>query len=349
MSLEQAIEKMEVMKQDIVGRIEKTPQPYWGHVDVFIKLIEQNISKLREYVENDNDPPPLEDMMKVHDLLAREALILHNALIERVDKPESTCELVSEYFLLDMARKIGYLRFSPMVSIHSDLSEIASLYPVCLTEKDASDPAIFFVSTKICKDLLLLPVMAHELGHMLRHERAQDEREQINELFCDLFGAVICGLAYLNSVLNMVDTEDIFTIKTKHPPWEVRVDQIIVLLKKILNETAEEDVGELGQVLKQLKQHWNDMRDRPSKPIGYEGGLYNIQMSRIIEKAQNILQKEITERNIDTSRFMINAHNDGGPLELVHKEFLLRIDNGAGDASDMKPKILDWGRRLRGG
>ena len=349
MSLEQAIDKMEMMKQDVVGRIEKVPQPYWGHVDVFIKLIEQNILKLREYVENDNDPPPLEDMMKVHDLLAREVSILHNALIERVDKPESTCELVSEYFLLDMARKIGYLRFSPMVSINSDLSEIASLYPVCLTEKDASDPAIFFVSTKICKDLLLLPVMAHELGHMLRHERAQDEREQINELFCDLFGAVICGLAYLNSVLNIVDAEDIFMIKTKHPPWEVRVDQIIVLLKKILSESTEEDVEELEHILKKLEQHWNDMRDRSSKPIGYEGGLYEISMNRVIEKAQNILQKETHEKNIDKSKFMVNAHNDGGPLELVHKEFLLRIDNGVGAASDIKPKILEWGRRLRGG
>lgn len=348
-SLEQAIDKMEMMKQDVVGQIEKTPQPYWGHVDVFIKLIEQNISKLREYAEKDNDLPPLEDMIKAHDLLAREASILHSALIERVDKSENTCELVSEYFLLDMARKIGYLRFSPMVSIHSDLSEIASLYPVCLTEKDASDPAIFFVSTKICKDLLLLPVMAHELGHMLRHERAQDEREQINELFCDLFGAVICGLAYLNSVLNIVDTEDIFTIKTKHPPWEVRVDQIIVLLKKILNETAEEDVGELGYVLKQLEQRWKEMCFGSSKSTGYEGHLCEIQMSRIIEKARNILQKEITGKNIDTSRFMINAHNDGGPLELVYKKFLLRMGDGGGDIVDIKPEILEWGRRLRGG
>ena len=349
MSLEQAIDKMEMMKQDVVGRIEKTPQPYWGHVDVFIKLIEQNISKLREYAETDSDPPPLEDMMKIHDLLAREASILHNALIERVDKPESTCELVSEYFLLDMARKIGYLQFSPMVSIHSDPSKIASLYPVCLTEKDASDPAMFFVSTKICKDLLLLPLLAHELGHMLRHERAQYEREQINELFCDFFGAMICGLAYLNSVLNIVDTKDIFTIKTKHPPWEVRVDQIIVLLKKILNETAEEDVGELGYVLKQLEQHWNDMHDRSSKSTGYEGYLYKIQMGRLIEKARNMLQTEKTKRNIDTSKFMINAHNDGSPLELVYKKFLLRMGDGGGDILDIKPEILDWGRRLRGG
>ncbi len=349
MSLEQAIDKMEMMKQDVVGRIEKTPQPYWGHVYAFIKLIDYSILELRGYVDKDDDLPPLEDMMKINDLLTREASIRHMALVKRIDEPENTCELVSEYFLLDMARKIGYLQFSPMVSIHSDISEIASLYPVCLTEKDASDPAIFFVSTKICKDLLLLPVMAHELGHMLRHERAQDEREQINELFCDLFGAVICGLAYLNSVLNIVDTEDIFTIKTKHPPWEVRVDQIIVLLKKILNESTEEDVEELEHILKKLEQHWNDMRDRSSKPIGYEGGLYEISMNRVIEKAQNILQKETHEKNIDKSKFMVNAHNDGGPLELVYKEFLLRIDNGVGDASDIKPKILDWGRRLRGG
>jgi hypothetical protein len=349
MSIEQAIDKMELMKQDVVGRIEKVPQPYWGHVYAFIKLIDYSISELRGYTDKDDDLPPLEDMMKIHDLLTREVSIRHMALVKRIDEPESICELVSEYFLLDMARKIGYLRFSPMVSIHSDLSEIASLYPVCLTEKDASDPAIFFVSTKICKDLLLLPVMAHELGHMLRHERAQDEREQINELFCDLFGAVICGLAYLNSVLNIVDAEDIFTIKTKHPPWEVRVDQIIVLLKKILNESTEEDVEELGYVLKQLEQHWNDMRARSSKSTGYEGHLCKIQMSRIIEKARNILQKEITEKNIDTSRFMINAHNDGGPLDLVYKKFLLRMGDGGGDILDIKPEILDWGRRLRGG
>jgi hypothetical protein len=357
MSLEQAIDKMEMMKQDVVGRIEKVPQPYWGHVYAFIKLIDYDLSELRRYAENDSDsPPPLEDMMKIPDLLTREATIRYMALVKRIDEPENTCELVSEYFLLDMARKIGYLQFSPMVSIHSDPSKIAYLYPVCLTEKDASDPAIFFVSTKICKDLLLLPVMAHELGvmahelgHMLRHERAQDEREQINELFCDLFGAVICGLAYLNSVLNIVDAEDIFMIKTKHPPWEVRVDQIIVLLKKILSESTEEDVEELEHILKKLEQHWNDMRDRSSKPIGYEGGLYEISMNRVIEKAQNILQKETHEKNIDKSKFMVNAHNDGGPLELVYKEFLLRIDNGVGAASDIKPKILEWGRRLRGG
>jgi len=108
-------------------------------------------------------------------------------------------------------------------------------------------------------------------------------------------------------------------------------------------------VEELGYVLKQLEQHWNDMRARSSKSTGYEGHLCKIQMSRIIEKARNILQKEITEKNIDTSRFMINAHNDGGPLDLVYKKFLLRMGDGGGDILDIKPEILDWGRRLRGG
>ncbi len=165
MSLELAIDKMEMMKQDVIGRIEKVPQPYWGHVYAFIKLIDYNLSELCGYAEEEDDPPPpLEDMMKIHDLLTREASIRYMALIKRIDEPENTCELVSEYFLLDMARKIGYLQFSPMISIHSDPSKIAALYPVCLTEKDASDPAIFFVSTKICKDLLLLPVMAHDWG-----------------------------------------------------------------------------------------------------------------------------------------------------------------------------------------
>ena len=349
MSLEQVIEKMETMKRDIAERIEKVPQPYWRHVDVFIKLIDTNLSELRGYVENEDDPlPPLEDMGIAHDLLTRQASVIHSALVDRIDKSDNTCELVSEFFLLDMARKIGYLQFSPIVSIHSHPSKVTCLYPICLTEKDASDPAIFFVSAKICKDPLLLPVMAHELGHMLRHERARDERPEVNELLCDLFGAVVCGLAYLNSVLDTVDTEDIFTIKDKHPPWDVRVDQIIVLLRRILDENVEEDVEGLGYVLKKLEQEWIKMCDRSSKPTGYEGYLHKIQMSTTIEKAQNMLQKEITKRNIDTSKFMINAHNDGGPIELVYKNFLLKMHD-EDDIVDIKPEILDWGRRLRGG
>lgn len=349
MALERAIEKMETMKQDIVERIEKVPQPYWRHVDVFIKLIDYIISEFHGYAENEDDPmPALEDVMITLDSLARPASVLHNALIDRIDKSENTCELVSEYFLLDIARKISYLQFSPLVSIHSHPSKVTCLYPICLTEKDASDPAIFFVSTKICEDPLLLPVMAHELGHMLRHERARDERPEVNELLCDLFGAVVCGLAYLNSVLDIVDTEDIFTIKDKHPPWDERVGQIIVVLRRILDENVEEDVEELRCALKKLEQEWIEMRDRSPKPTGYEGYLHKIQMGTTIEKARNMLQKEITKRNIDTSKFMINAHNDGGPLELIYKKFLLKMHD-EGDILYIEPKILDWGRRLRGG
>ena len=190
--------------------------------------------------------------------------------------------------------------------------------------------------------------MAHELGHMLRHERAQDERPEVNELLCDLFGAVVCGLAYLNSVLDTVDTEDIFTIKDKHPPWDVRVEQIIVLLRRMLNESIEGDVEGFGYFLEKLEQEWIEMCDRSSKQTGYEGYLHKIQMGTTIDKAQNILQKEIRERKIDTNKFMMNAHNDGGPMELVYKNFLLKMRN-EGNIVDIKQEILDWGRRLRGG
>lgn len=334
------------MGDDIENRKKDFRRAYLKHVGNFLRMIDVFLQELKEAVLRLHEIPK-EDIKLVLEPKARIIKENYYALIKKVEERENKDEMILEAIVLDLATSINYYECLPLVITNKDIKS-AKAYPLIVKQqRDPQDPVVIMVNPKISNNLLLAPLIGHEVAHLLeKSHRDEKEKNHVEELCCDYLASIFFGVSYAKAQLihvSKMSDDELYNINERlHPPREYRVSQTMVFLDNKIS----------GKVNKQVKHALNKVIDEWDKRLTYSKPprKYGIYLSAIdINVANNTSLKHvksiIKQYSISMNLLIHNKHSRECPLSLIYKNSINYIINGKEDKT-IKSKILDYAKAL---
>ncbi len=334
------------MKNNIEERRKDFGRAYLKHVGNFLTMIEIFLTKLDE-TSKDIEIIPEQDIKLTLEPSARRIFEHYYALMKKVDGSDSKDDKMIEAVIIDIATSINYWGCLPLV-ITNDEVKSARTFPIIVkSERDPQDPVIIIVNPKISKNIIFVPLIGHEVAHLLEKDHKDTiEKNYAEELCCDYLATIIFGLSYVKAQLLHVSdmtNDEIYNIAERgHPPREYRISRMMMYLGINIDGRTNKKVQD---AFNKISEEWGKRLAKNTPPKKYYTFLSEIDINERNTTALKHMQSIVKQYSIDIHSFIHNKHQRECPLSLIHDNSINNILNRKLDKT-IKSKILDYSERL---